>query len=75
MYGTDFYDIERLTGYGYGIYYHVQYWGHGPHLAPLTGTEKLLYNLKIAKENGDTDYCILNVSNIREFSSSVTTNR
>lgn len=67
MYGTDFYDIKRLEDYSYGIYYHVQYWGHGPHLAPLTGIEKLLYNLKSAKENGDTKYCILNVSNIREF--------
>lgn len=67
MYGTDFYDIQRIDDYGYGIYYHVQYWGYGPHLAPLTGIDKLLYNLKIAKESGDTDYCILNVSNIREF--------
>ena len=67
MYGTDFYDIQRLNEYKYGIYYHVQYWGHGPHLAPLTGIKKLLYNLKIAKENGDTGYCMLNVSNTREF--------
>lgn len=67
MYGTDFYDIQRLSDYRYGIYYHVQYWGHGPHLAPLTGIEKLLYNLKTAKEKGDIEYCILNVSNIREF--------
>ena len=68
MYGTDFYDIKRLNYYGYGIYYHVQYWGHGPHLAPLTGIDKLLFNLKSAKDMGDTAYCILNVSNIREFS-------
>lgn len=67
MYGTDFYDISRNPEYKYGIYYHVQYWGHGPHLAPLTGIDKLLYNLKIANENNDNSYCILNVSNIREF--------
>ncbi len=67
MYGTDFYDIERDSKYKYGIYYHVQFWGHGPHLAPLTGIDKLLYNLKSAHDKGDTSYCILNVSNIREF--------
>lgn len=67
MYGTDFYDIKRMCDYKYGIYYHVQYWGHGPHLAPLTGIDKLLFNLKNSKDMGDTAYCILNVSNIREF--------
>ena len=38
-----------------------------PHLAPLTGLNKLHYNLKLACDKGDSAYIILNSSNIREF--------
>ena len=67
MYANDFYTVEREIGRKYGIYYHVQYFGLGPHLAPLTGLKKLHYNIKLAHGMGDRAYVILNSSNIREF--------
>jgi hypothetical protein len=67
MYSKEYYDFERDSSYKYGIYYHLQYYGSGPHLAPQTGINKLYYNLKTAYNNGDNSYLIMNVSNIREF--------
>ena len=67
MYANDFYEVEREDSRAYGIYYHLQYFGLGPHLAPLTGLDKLYYNLKLAYDKGDRAYIILNSSNIREF--------
>ena len=67
MFGEDYYVVPRRKDYNYGIYYHLQYFADGPHLAPQTGIDKLYYNLKKADENGDTSYSIINVSNIREF--------
>ena len=67
MYANDFYEVEREQGRVYGIYYHLQYFGLGPHLSPLTGLDKLYYNLKLACDKGDCSYIILNASNIREF--------
>lgn len=68
MYANDFYEVQRESGRRYGIYYHLQYFGLGPHLSPLTGVDKLHYNLKLAFDKGDCAYIILNSSNIREFS-------
>ena len=67
MYANDFYEVERESAREYGIYYHLQYFGLGPHLSPLTGLDKLCYNLKLAYDKGDRAYIILNSSNIREF--------
>lgn len=67
MYANDFYEVERDSSRDYGIYYHLQYFGLGPHLSPLTGLDKLCYNLKLAYDKGDRAYIILNSSNIREF--------
>ena len=67
MFANDFYEVERETGREYGIYYHLQYFGLGPHLSPMTGLDKLCYNLKLAYDKGDRAYIILNASNIREF--------
>lgn len=67
MFGPDFEFVPRERNRDYGIYYHVQYYSCGPHLAPLTGIEKLYYNIKRAYDKGDHTYCILNSSNIREF--------
>lgn len=67
MFGKDFHGITRGIKQKRGIYYHIQYWGDGPHLAPLTGVDKLYYNIKLAYDKGDTSYIILNTSNIREF--------
>lgn len=67
MFGNDYDKVPRLKELKYGIYYHVQYYDIGPHLAPQTGLNKLWYNIKRTKQKGDDDYYILNVSNVREF--------
>ncbi len=67
MYGKDYETVPRSENGKYGIYYHVQYFDIGPHLAPQTGVDKMYYNIKKSKEKGDDSYYILNASNIREF--------
>ena len=67
MYGKDYFSVPRENGCSYGIYYHVQYFGNGPHLAPQTGIDKLYYHAKLAYDSGDDSYFILNASNIREY--------
>ena len=67
MYGNEFYNLKRDKNSRYGIYYHLQFFGSGPHLAPQTGLNKLYYNIELAYKNGDNSYFIMNSSNIREF--------
>lgn len=67
MYGNEYYSIKREDKYNYGIYYHLNFFDMGPHLAPQTGVDKIYYNTKLAYDNGDNAYYILNVANIREF--------
>lgn len=67
MFGSDYDRVPRRQNLQYGIYYHVQYYDIGPHLAPQTGLDKLYYNVAKAKKKGDDAYFILNVSNVREF--------
>ena len=66
MWGDEYYDTPRLPGVRYGGYYHVCFWGCGPHLVQGNRPEKILYNMEQANRFGDTAYSILNVSNIRE---------
>lgn len=66
MMSADFFHTPRIPGKGSGIYYHVAYWGSGPHLAIGNNPEKMLYNYDLAIQKGDTAYSILNVSNVRE---------
>lgn len=67
MFGDEYDAVKREKGKEYGIYYHVQYCGAGPHIAPQTGLDKIYYNIGLAKSKGDNSYFILNASNIREF--------
>ncbi len=67
MFADDFYFSERNPNYKYGIYYHTQYFSHGPHLAPQLGLNKLCYNTNLAFDKGDREFYLMNVSNIREF--------
>lgn len=67
MYGKEFHSVPRQKDFKYGIYYHLQYYDIGPHLAPQTGLPKLYYNIKKAYDNNDREYAIINVSNVREF--------
>lgn len=71
MMSSDFYNTVRRER-KYGIYYHVAYFGDGPHLAMGTNPEKILFNYKKAVDFGDTEYSILNVSNVRELIMTVT---
>ena len=66
MFGEEYYDTPRLPGAKYGVYYHVCFWGCGPHLAQGNRPEKILYNYRQTEVYGDTEYSVLNVSNIRE---------
>ncbi len=63
----DFYKTLRLPGRQYGSYYHLAYWGSGPHLAQGVCPEKIhaVYGNLIRK--GDTAYTIVNVSSVREM--------
>ena len=65
MFGKDFYNTSRNASRKYGIYYHVAFWGHGPHLAEGCDPEKIAYSYKAAKEYNSLYYSITNVSNIR----------
>jgi len=66
MWDEAYYRAPRLPGTAYGGYYHVCFWGCGPHLVQGNRPAKILYNLRKAAEFGDTAYSILNVSNLRE---------
>ncbi len=65
MLSADFYTVPH-TGRDAGLYYHVAYWGDGPHLAMGTDLRKMLFNYRLVTEAGGTVYSILNVSNVRE---------
>lgn len=59
--------LPRLPGHAYGVYYHLAFWGCGPHLVQGNPPDKIHCNWMRAREAGDTDYLIVNVSNVREF--------
>ncbi len=67
MFGADYDRVLRVEERKYGIYYHLQYFDIGPHLAPQTGVDKIFYNISRAYGRGDRAYLILNASNLREF--------
>ena len=64
---ADFHETTRLPGRSYGVYYHHQLWGSGPHLAQIVPPSQTQTVLRQVVEKGDTAYAIANVSNLREF--------
>lgn len=64
---NDFEKIERMPEYKYGIYYHHQLWGCGPHMAHAVPPSQTAKVLKEALDKSSTDYVVMNVSNVREF--------
>ena len=74
MMAPDFYEIQRESGRSYGLYYHICYYGDGPHLCQGTDLRKMAYNYDLAIQKGDTEYSILNVSNVRGFIPSIEAN-
>ncbi len=63
----DFYDTERETDRLYGVYYHHQLWGSGPHLVQAVPPAKTYELFTEARKRNSDEYAIMNVSNIREF--------
>jgi len=63
----DFYNVEKDPERNYGIYYHHQLWGSGPHLVQGVSPWKTHSLYKEAVENNSHWYAINNVSNIRTF--------
>jgi len=64
---SDFHTVAREPGRPYGIYYHHQLWGSGPHLVQGVSPQKTHEIFKLAIQRGSTHYAMLNVSNVREF--------
>jgi hypothetical protein len=62
-----FFETDRIKKNTYSVYYHHQLWGSGPHLMPIVPPEQTYKVIGQAIQKGDTEYCIMNVSNIREF--------
>lgn len=66
MPGQDYFDTPREAGRHYGLYYHVAFWGCGPHLVQGNPPEKIDYVYRNVVSRGDSDYSVLNVANFRE---------
>nr|WP_297864488.1 glycosyl hydrolase 115 family protein [uncultured Acetatifactor sp.] len=66
MLGEDYFDTPREAGRQYGLYYHVAFWGCGPHLVQGNPSEKIDYIYRNLVAHGDCDYSVLNVANFRE---------
>jgi len=64
---ADFYETPREPGRAYGVYYHLAYWGSGPHLAQGVSPEKIAGVFREIAAKGDTAYAITNVANLREL--------
>lgn len=67
MMQADFFNMERKNDRKYGIYYHHQLWGMGPHLAQAVPPSKTHEILAEAVNLESNYYAIFNISNIREF--------
>ena len=63
----DFYETEREPGRNYGVYYHHQLWGSGPHLVQGVPPSKTYELFELAYDHEAHHYAIMNVSNVREF--------
>jgi hypothetical protein len=63
----DFYETRRDPGINYGIYYHHQLIGGGPHLAQAVPPSKTHEIFSLAREKNSDYYAIMNVGNVREF--------
>lgn len=66
MLGEEYFDTPREAKRNYGLYYHVAFWGCGPHLVQGNPLEKIDYIYRNVISHEDCDYSILNVANFRE---------
>ena len=63
----DFYQTKRDPANEYGVYYHHQLWGSGPHLVQAVPPQKTYAMFQEAIEHNASEYAIMNISNLREF--------
>lgn len=63
----DFYQTKRDAANRYGVYYHHQLWGSGPHLVQGVPPQKTYAMFQEAIAHQASDYAIMNISNVREF--------
>ena len=63
----DFYQTKRDPANAYGVYYHHQLWGSGPHLVQAVPPQKTYAMFQEAIEHNASEYAIMNISNLREF--------
>lgn len=66
MLGEEYFNTPRETKRNYGLYYHVAFWGCGPHLVQGNPLGKIDYIYRNVIAHGDCDYSVLNVANFRE---------
>ncbi|NLX99768.1 MAG: hypothetical protein GXY83_27035 [Rhodopirellula sp.] len=63
----DFYEVQREQRRPYGVYYHQQLWGSGPHLVQGVSPRRMYDIFRQVVDRGSTHYAITNVGNVREF--------
>jgi hypothetical protein len=63
---ADFHRCAREPGCTRGAYYHAAFWRKGPHLCPGADPARVARVLGQLVARGDTDYLVVNVSNLRE---------
>jgi hypothetical protein len=66
MLQDDFRLTARVPQHTYGVYYHLAFWQEGPHLVQGTQPARIKRNFDALCARGDTQYAIVNVSNVRE---------
>ncbi len=62
----DFETTPRCDDRQYGVYYHIGFWGTGPHLLQGSRPDRIRREFEKVVAKGDTAYAIINVCNVRE---------
>jgi hypothetical protein len=62
----DFHKTPRIEDRRYGVYYHISFWGTGPHLLQGSKPYRIRREFDHVVGKGDTEYAIINVCNVRE---------
>lgn len=64
---SDCYEMPRESNRDYGVYFHHQLWGSGPHMVQGVSPNEQGYLFYQAYFRDSHDYAIMNASSIREF--------
>jgi hypothetical protein len=63
---ADFTSTVRTEDFNYGVYYHIGFWGTGPHLLQGSTPLRIRREFERVIAKSDTEYAIINVCNLRE---------